>query len=95
MTQSNTTSCTEVIKQLEERIYELEWALHIEVDGDHGHECDCKDHMEAARKLVKDFRCPGAHCQKRRLEQRAKCVTCDALVSPGDRGMCLGCRAGG
>ena len=49
---------------LEDQIYKLKWALHIEVDGDHSaEECDCKDHMEDARKLLIGFKCPGVHCQ--------------------------------
>jgi len=54
--------CCGEMASLMNQIYDLKWALHIEVAGDHGHECDCKDHMEEARRLLGDFKCPGSHC---------------------------------
>ena len=44
-------------------VYDLKWALHIEVLGDHSEECDCRDHCDEAKRLLGDFKCPGSHCR--------------------------------
>lgn len=54
----------EYVTSLEKDIYMLKWALHIEIDGEHNEECDCKDHDDEARRLTTDFTCPGEHCAK-------------------------------
>lgn len=56
------------LKQARAEMYDLKWALHIEVEGNHGEECDCKDHCDHARKLLGDFKCPGVHCQAKTKE---------------------------
>jgi hypothetical protein len=52
----------DLVKEALQEIYNLKWALHIEIEGEHVEECDCLDHRKDAKRLLGDFKCPGSHC---------------------------------